>query len=440
MQPFVAPRNLEEHIPKHHVAKPSKELKKEIQDFEELESSQVLDELPEPDDSKVETPPPPPKRTRGVRGGGRQPVKKQRFECDRCGKYLFSQQAMRIHIRMHLKKGSFFCDTCGADYYTRNGLTKHVCREKRRQRPEVDHRTRDHRYCRFCDTHFKDLDAKQAHTCEKEDPTDKKWVFCRCCNKRVKKDRFNRHMEYHSEVEWRCSICDRKVATERALKLHMTTHSGNKPHQCKECPESFVIIANLRRHMQVHHGVVVEEFKCGICSKELSSRIRLRAHLNRVHSKQIFCELCKEELPSKAELKLHLMNGHDPPECEVCGKMFLLPRYLTLHRKLHTEKHLNRGPVVKTTCELCKLTLPSKEELKLHIESEHEPSVCQICNKSFALPRYLKMHEKLHVGNPTPNVQCSICFKMLSEKNIKPHVYRNHNDQFVSWKNQNPMF
>ena len=118
---------------------------------------------------------------------------------------------------------------CGENFFTPNGIKGHSC-EKKRRRPEKDFRTNDMRFCRFCAQHFPSLDENRAHKCEFQHPEDPKLVFCRCCGKILAKLAFNRHMEAHSGVDWLCSICGKKLATERALKTHLTTHSGNKPY------------------------------------------------------------------------------------------------------------------------------------------------------------------------------------------------------------------
>lgn len=48
----------------------------------------------------------------------------------------------------------------------------------------------------------------------------------------------------------------------------------------------------------------------------------------------------------------------------------------------------------KTTsqCELCKLEFPNRDYLKDHFQNAHPPSICRVCGKSFALPRYLKVN------------------------------------------------
>jgi KRAB domain-containing zinc finger protein len=151
----------------------------------------------------------------------------------------------------------------------------------------------------------------------------------------------------------------------------MTTHTGNKQYACSACPESFISKTILERHMRFH-GATPKLHRCEYCFMELSTETVLRRHIQKIHRQTAVCELCKIELPSKEILKEHLLT-------------------------------------------------------------DHEPVICQVCNKTFTLPRYLKMHEKLHFEDQTARVTCSICTKSLCAKNIKAHVYRHHPEQFDSW-------
>jgi KRAB domain-containing zinc finger protein len=316
-------------------------------------------------------------RRKGVRTKTRYPRKKQRFECDLCGKYLSSMRSLQFHINLHRGDSAYICATCGETFFTPNGIKGHSC-EKKRKRPARDFRTNDMRFCRFCAQHFESLDANKAHVCQFQHPDDPKLVVCRCCGKALARLAFNRHMESHSGVDWRCAVCGKQLATERALKTHMTTHSGNKPYKCRFCTDSFINKVVLERHMRFH-GQQPRVFQCEFCMKQLSTETSLKSHVQRLHRSTVQCELCKVEFASR-------------------------------------------------------------DGLRDHIAAEHEPSVCGVCGKSFALPRYLKMHEKLHYDEDGGKVVCSICTKQLTARNLKHHVYRHHVDRFEEWCGENPSY
>jgi KRAB domain-containing zinc finger protein len=282
---------------------------------------------------------------------------------------------MNFHISLHTGETCYICENCGEKFYTPNGIKNHNC-EKKRKRPEKDFRTYDQRHCRFCDLNFISLDEKKAHQCAYENSCDPKTVYCRFCGKLLNKLAYNRHIEIHSSKDWICNICDRKLATERALKVHITTHTGNKPYKCQHCSETFINKVVLDRHMRFHGGIA-RVFKCEFCPKELSSDTSLKSHIQRVHRTSAQCELCKE-------------------------------------------------------------IFPTRDHMKDHLNAFHEPSICQYCNKSFALPRYLKMHEKLHNDDLTTKIQCQFCSKLLIMKYIKPHIYRTHPQHFDAWQTANP--
>lgn len=271
-------------------------------------------------------------------------------------------------MNLHRSRPSFICPTCGEKFFTPNGIRSHNC-DKKRKRPEIDFRVNDTRHCRFCDKKFASFDENKAHNCEFSHPDDPKLIICRICEKKVKKIAFNRHMEIHSNVDWICEICNKKLATARALKLHFTTHSGNKPYKCPECSETFISKIVLDRHSRFH-GRPPKLSRCEFCFKELSTELSLKSHIQRLHSSTSQCELCREKFESK-------------------------------------------------------------EILKNHIKATHPPSTCEFCGKSFALPRYLKMHLKLHVeGEEEGKINCQICSKPQLMRNLKSHVYRAHPEQF----------
>lgn len=257
------------------------------------------------------------------------------FPCNNCSETFRTKIELIHHLRNHgIVEKTFLCDRCFKEFSTIKSLKVHI---KRAHNMTVEP-------CEICRAVFTTRELVAQHIKEAHEPLI-------------------------------CEICDKRCSTPSKLKLHKKIHFQRKPYKCKICTESFINNVVLDRHMRFH-GVSAKVFRCEFCSKELSTEASHRNHVQRLHSLTVPCELCKKE--------------------------FL-----------------------------------SREALNEHLRIEHEPSICSVCDKTFALPRYLTMHEKLH-KDETPRIQCQECSKYLGVKNIKSHVYRKHLNQFEAWCLLNP--
>lgn len=213
---ILNPRNMKLHIAKKHKNEkyvPPKE--RNIDDYlkeKEAEEEEILLRLEEmPSKSSSDQP-------RKI-----YPRKKRlrRFECDLCGKYLVCLRNMRLHMNMHLGIALHICPTCGENFYTSNGIKNHSCARKQK-RPEKDFRIHDLRRCRYCNQKFSSLDENNAHKCPNAHPTDPKLVICRSCGKAISRSTFNRHMEFHSGIDWICRYVKIFVLFNDIHKIYST--------------------------------------------------------------------------------------------------------------------------------------------------------------------------------------------------------------------------
>ncbi|KAF8902668.1 hypothetical protein CPB85DRAFT_1199759, partial [Mucidula mucida] len=49
-----------------------------------------------------------------------------------------------------------------------------------------------------------------------------------------------------------CPVCGKKFSRPSGLKIHVTTHTGEKPYICPEegCGRAFSVQSNMRRHVR----------------------------------------------------------------------------------------------------------------------------------------------------------------------------------------------
>lgn len=209
----------------------------------------------------------------------------------------------------------------------------------------------------------------------------------------------NHAAECHGQVKnFACEICNKSFKYNVQLRIHLRTHSGERPHTCEICHRGFSQLSNLRSHRKVVHSKV-KPYKCQLCLKSFTMADSLTAH--------------------------SLKCVKDKFRCQLCSKSFAKEGNLIAHLQCHTA---DGGPLVEKNfkCEMCPKSFRNKEDWKRHVRvhTGEKPYICDICNKGFAQKANLLSHRKTHL-KPEVIFKCERCGKICrTQKLLEMHVQK----------------
>ncbi|EDS31066.1 conserved hypothetical protein [Culex quinquefasciatus] len=150
------------------------------------------------------------------------------------------------------------------------------------------------------------------------------------------------------------------------------TNPKNGPHLCDLCGAK-VCAQTIEAHRNRHLGL--KPYKCPAIGCELTfhSRHNQLLHVRRAHGENGVpsheCTICGQFIRGpKGALKYH-MKRHDTSEknyvCQICGKGFTMPWYLTQHSITHSGEFPHK-------CQYCGKKFNNKWSMKTHEKNIHE--------------------------------------------------------------------
>lgn len=198
---------------------------------------------------------------------------------------------------------------------------------------------------------------------------------CEPCNKIFPQHgSFAKHLRGHLHIPKKrnkCLLCGLTFDYNYLLKRHtVSVHLNMSPHKCDLCDKFFNQKSHLNRHMVTHNKKHI--FKCPQCDDSFRNNFLLTCHVNKRHTdnkKSFQCHLCRKNYAFDYHLDTHLKfhERYKDNQCPKCGKAFASKLVFMKHMKkcygeIETGMHI---------CKICKKYRKNKEEIAMHLESDH---------------------------------------------------------------------
>ena len=231
----------------------------------------------------------------------------------------------------------------------------------------------------------------------------------------------------------------------------MNEHRQFAQYTCDRCDEFFVRKQQYLAHLPGH-----DKYRCHLCSKDFSSKKKLKYHRNFEHdtdgqasavafskkkkSNVAMCGKCFKRFKNQESYKLHKCSKEQTKvnsgeslvgekvirlakgnfKCKLCDFEHKRSSAVVRHSRIHWNKR-------RFVCDLCAAAFNAHNTLKEHILYVHSDSrkySCGKCNKAFKAKNALIRHAQVHSDKRPYQCHCGQMYKRKSH--LRRHLATSH--------------
>nr|CAD7424363.1 unnamed protein product [Timema monikensis] len=166
-------------------------------------------------------------------------------------------------------------------------------------------------------------------------PLAKKLIPAECGKMFVKRSSLKVHLATHTKNKpFICEVCGQGFSQKVSRDIHLVRHTGKYNYKCIKCDKSFPCRSKLNAHSYIHK---TPQFACSVCCKKFVHRDTLQTHLLIHADKKLHqCSECHRGFTTKSNLRQHEQSHSNLLfSCEHCGAKFRYQSSLTSHRRCH---------------------------------------------------------------------------------------------------------